>query len=132
MITIDYKDRRPLYQQIMDKIEELAVMGLITADEQLPSVRSLATELAINPNTIQRAYAELEKKGITYSVPGKGSFLAKSQNSIVQDRTAEIATRLTDIIDESKKLNMQLETFQGMVSDIWQQSPNLTKGGIDK
>lgn len=132
MITIDYKDRRPLYQQIMDKIEELAVMGLITADEQLPSVRSLAMELAINPNTIQRAYAELEKKGITYSVPGKGSFLAKSQNSIVEDHTAELAERLTGIIDESKKLDMQLETFQSMVSDIWQQSDNIPKGGIDK
>ena len=83
MITIDYKDRRPLYQQIMDKIEEAAVRGLIKPDEQLPSVRSLAADLAINPNTIQRAYAELEKKDITYSVPGKGSFLAKSQNSIL-------------------------------------------------
>ena len=63
MITIDYKDRRPLYQQLMEKIEELALNGLIQADEQLPSVRSLAVELAINPNTIQRAYGELEKKG---------------------------------------------------------------------
>ncbi len=132
MITIDYKDRRPLYQQIMDKIEELAAIGLINADEQLPSVRSLATELAINPNTIQRAYAELEKKGITYSVPGKGSFLAKSQNSIVQDRTAEIAERLADIINESKKLAMRLETFQNMVSELWQQSPNIPQGGIEK
>lgn len=132
MITIDYKDRRPLYQQIMDKIEELAAIGLINADEQLPSVRSLATELAINPNTIQRAYAELEKKGVTYSVPGKGSFLAKSQTSIVQDRTAEIAERLADIINESKKLAMRLETFQNMVSELWQQSPNIPQGGIEK
>lgn len=132
MITIDYKDRRPLYQQIMDKIQELAVMGLIKADEQLPSVRSLATELAINPNTIQRAYAELEKKGITYSVPGKGSFLAKSQHSIVEDRTAEIGTRLSGIIDEAKKLAMQLETFQNMVTEIWQQPASNTKGGIEK
>ena len=77
MITIDYKDRRPLYQQLMEKIEELALSGLIKADEQLPSVRSLAVELAINPNTIQRAYGELEKKGIVYSVPGRGSFLVQ-------------------------------------------------------
>ena len=81
MITIDYKDRRPLYQQLMEKIEELALNGLIQADEQLPSVRSLAVELAINPNTIQRAYGELEKKGIVYSVPGRGSFLAASQEA---------------------------------------------------
>ncbi|MGI5824719.1 MAG: GntR family transcriptional regulator [Bacillota bacterium] len=132
MITIDYKDRRPLYQQIMDKIEELAVMGLIKPDEQLPSVRSLAADLAINPNTIQRAYAELEKKGLTYTVPGKGSFMAKSQNSIVRERTSEIRLRLTDLIDESKKLEIKLDYFQNMVTEIWQKSPTTFKGGLEK
>lgn len=82
MITIDYKDRRPLYQQLMERIEEMALNGLIAADEQLPSVRSLAVELAINPNTIQRAYGELEKKGVVYSVPGRGSFLASGQETL--------------------------------------------------
>ena len=132
MITIDYKDRRPLYQQIMEKIEELAVMGLIKPDEQLPSVRSLASDLAINPNTIQRAYAELEKKGLTYTVPGKGSFLAKSQNSIVQERTSEIKIRLTDLIEESKKLDIKLDFFQAMVTEIWQKSQITLKGGFHK
>ena len=132
MITIDYKDRRPLYQQIMDKIEELAFMGLIKPDEQLPSVRSLAAELAINPNTIQRAYAELEKKGLTYSVPGKGSFLAKSHNSLVQEKTSEIRVRLSELIDESKKLEMKLDFFQNMVVEIWQKSPITFKGGSTK
>lgn len=82
VITIDYKDRRPLYQQLMERIEEMALNGLIAADEQLPSVRSLAVELAINPNTIQRAYGELEKKGVVYSVPGRGSFLASGQETL--------------------------------------------------
>ena len=132
MITIDYKDRRPLYQQIMDKIEEAAVRGLIKPDEQLPSVRSLAADLAINPNTIQRAYAELEKKDITYSVPGKGSFLAKSQNSILQERTSEIKTRLGDLVKESKQLGINQDFFQGMVEEIWQSSPVTYKGGMKK
>lgn len=132
MITIDYKDRRPLYQQIMDKIEEAAVRGLIKPDEQLPSVRSLAADLAINPNTIQRAYAELEKKGITYSVPGKGSFLAKSQNSILQERTSEIKTGLGDLVKESKQLGITQDFFQGMVEEIWQSSPVTYKGGMKK
>lgn len=132
MITIDYKDRRPLYQQIMDKIEEAAVRGLIKPDEQLPSVRSLAADLAINPNTIQRAYAELEKKNITYSVPGKGSFLAKSQNSILQERTSEIKTRLGDLVKESKQLGITQDFFQGMVEEIWQSSPVTYKGGMKK
>ena len=63
MILIDYKDRRPLYEQIVEKLSDLMVRGILEQDSQLPSVRSLATELSMNPNTIQRAYAELERQG---------------------------------------------------------------------
>ena len=132
MITIDYKDRRPLYQQIMDKIEELAIMGFLKADEQLPSVRILATELAINPNTIQRAYAELEKKGVTYSVPGKGSFLAKTQNSMVEDHTAEIKNQLESIVADAQKLGLSQIDLQKMIEEIWQNSSQSPKGGSVK
>ena len=68
MINLDYKDKRPIYEQIIDKMKELMVMGVIPENAQLPSVRSLAVELSINPNTIQRAYAELERQGYIYSV----------------------------------------------------------------
>lgn len=129
MITIDYKDRRPLYQQIMDKIEELAVLGLLQPDQQLPSVRSLALELAINPNTIQRAYAELEKKGLTYSVPGKGSFLAKSHDRIVRERAGKIRTRLEELVTESQTIGLSLEHFQNMTAELWEKTPATPKGG---
>ena len=76
MILIDYKDRRPLYEQIVEKLSDLMVRGILEQDSQLPSVRSLATELSMNPNTIQRAYAELERQGYIYSIQGKGSFVA--------------------------------------------------------
>ena len=76
MILIDYKDRRPLYEQIVEKLSDLMVRGILEQDSQLPSVRSLATELSMNPNTIQRAYAELERQGYIYSVKGRGSFVA--------------------------------------------------------
>ena len=76
MITIDYKDRRPIYEQIVSSIEELAVRGVLEPDSQLPSVRQLAVELSINPNTIQRAYESLEQEGYLYTVAGKGSFAA--------------------------------------------------------
>ena len=66
MILIDYKDRRPLYEQIVEKLSDLMVRGILEQDSQLPSVRSLATELSMNPNTIQRAYAELERQGYIY------------------------------------------------------------------
>jgi len=76
MIFLDYKDRRPIYEQVMERLQELMLMGVLGQDEKLPSVRGLATELSINPNTIQRAYMELERQGYIYSVKGKGSFVA--------------------------------------------------------
>ena len=63
MIVLDYKDRRPIYEQVMERLQELMLIGVLGQDEKLPSVRSLATELSINPNTIQRAYMELERQG---------------------------------------------------------------------
>lgn len=75
MIVIDYKDRRPIYEQIIDRVKMLIVKGVYKPDDPLPSVRSLAMELSINPNTIQRAYQELERQGLIYSVKGRGSFV---------------------------------------------------------
>ena len=74
MISLNHRDARPIYEQIRDEFQRLIITGAIQTDEKLPSVRSLAGQLAINPNTIQRAYAELESGGYIYSVPGKGSF----------------------------------------------------------
>ena len=74
MISLNYRDSRPIYEQIKDGLRKLIVTGAIATDEKLPSVRALATQLSINPNTIQRAYNELEGEGYIYSVPGKGSF----------------------------------------------------------
>ncbi|MGN0372336.1 MAG: GntR family transcriptional regulator, partial [Enterocloster sp.] len=76
MIVLDYRDRRPLYEQVTERFKELMFQGVLAQDSQLPSVRSLATELSINPNTIQRAYGELERQGYIYTVKGKGSFVA--------------------------------------------------------
>ena len=77
MILLDYRDGRPLYQQVKDDLRRMMLTGLLPPDEKLPSVRSLATQLAINPNTIQRAYRELELDGYILSVAGKGSFVAQ-------------------------------------------------------
>ena len=118
MILIDYKDRRPIYEQVTEKLGELMLRGVLAQGSQLPSVRSLAMELSINPNTIQRAYQELERKGYIYSVPGKGSFVSGKagyfegeQEKILSEQRAlaERAARLGvdpgllhDIIDQSK------------------------------
>lgn len=76
MLNLDYRDARPIYEQVKDGLRRLMVSGVIQEGEKLPSVRSMATSLAINPNTIQRAYESLESEGYLYSVPGKGSFAA--------------------------------------------------------
>ena len=74
VLQLNYRDSRPIYGQIKDGLRRLIVTGALEPDEKLPSVRAMAMDLAINPNTIQRAYAELESEGFLYSVPGKGSF----------------------------------------------------------
>ena len=76
MLNLDYRDARPIYEQVRDGLRRLMVSGIIQEGEQLPTVRAMATNLAINPNTIQRAYELLEAEGYVSSVPGKGSFAA--------------------------------------------------------
>lgn len=75
MVHLDYRDARPIYSQIIDGFREQIVSGVLRQGDKMPSVRELATELTINPNTIQRAYRELEMQGWIASVPGKGSFV---------------------------------------------------------
>ena len=95
MISLDYRDSRPLYQQVKDNLRRMMLTGLLPPDEKLPSVRSLATQLAINPNTIQRAYI--------YSVPGKGSFAA-AEGGEQQRRIRELKTQAAPLLEELKTL----------------------------
>ncbi|WP_297288867.1 GntR family transcriptional regulator [uncultured Flavonifractor sp.] len=76
MIQLNYRDARPIYEQVKDGLRHLVVTGALQEGDKLPSVRALATSLAINPNTIQRAYESLEQEGYLYTVAGKGSFAA--------------------------------------------------------
>jgi GntR family transcriptional regulator len=98
MISLNYRDSRPIYEQIKENLKKLIVTGAMRENEKLPSVRSLATQLAINPNTIQRAYTELESEGYIYSIQGKGSFAAargeadmEMRRSIEEEIRAKIA-----------------------------------------
>ena len=80
MIHLDYRDTRPIYEQVRDGLRKLMVTGMLRPGDKLPSVRALAVELAINPNTIQRAYSQLEAEGYILSVSGKGTFVAELQD----------------------------------------------------
>ena len=80
MIQLNYRDPRPIYEQVKDGIRKLAYTGVLGADDKLPSVRELASKLAINPNTISRAYKELEQEGFIYTVTGRGTFINQEFN----------------------------------------------------
>lgn len=114
MILLDYQDRRPLYEQIEEKIKELIYRGFLTEHSQLPSVRSLAMELSINPNTIQRAYAELEREHIIYSIKGKGSFVSPEQ-TIQGKKSQELEEKLIDLIREAKNMKISRDSFLELV-----------------
>ena len=87
MIVLDYQDRRPLYEQVTEKFRTLIYQGVLPADSRIPSVRQLAMELSINPNTLQRAYMTLEQEGLIYPVKGKGNFVADTQK--IQEKSKE-------------------------------------------
>ena len=105
MLNLDYRDARPIYEQVKDGLRRLMVTGVIQEGEKLPSVRTMAGTLAINPNTIQRAYEALEQEGYAYSVPGKGSFAALPQD-VTDKRREELLAKLDAVVQELVYLGM--------------------------
>ena len=105
MIHLDYRDTRPIYEQVRDGLRKLMVTGMLRPGDKLPSVRALAVELAINPNTIQRAYSQLEAEGYILSVSGKGTFVAElqDQNAV---RRAELEEKVRPLREELRSLGM--------------------------
>lgn len=116
MLNLDYRDARPIYEQVRDGLRRLMVTGAIQEGEKLPSVRSLASRLAINPNTIQRAMAQLEAEGFVYSVAGRGSFVAEDGDQ-GQRRMAELTEGLHDTILELRQLGMTEQQWL----DLWRE-----------
>ena len=114
MIQINYRDTRPFYQQIKDNVRHLVVSGALKKDDKLPSVRELAASLAINPNTIQRAYVVLERQGYIYTVKGKGSFVADNQ-AMKENKKKEVLLKVSDMIDEAIRVGIPGEAIKNMV-----------------
>lgn len=117
MIELNYRDSRPIYEQIKDCIRNLIISKAMTENEKLPSVRSLAMTLSINPNTIQRAYNELESEGYVYSIPGKGSFVSPDVRHD-EEHIAEIKEKIRELITELKYLGIKYEEIEKIVKEI--------------
>ncbi len=113
MVALDHRDTRPLYLQVKDSLRRMMLTGLLTPGEKLPSVRALATQLAINPNTIQRAYGELEAEGYVYSVSGRGSFVAETDNGQAQ-RIRELTEKLKPLLEELKALGYTRQSLEAL------------------
>ncbi len=105
MIIIDYKDARPIYEQVVDKFQKLILTGVLEPNTRMPSVRSLAVELSINPNTIQRAYAELERQGFIYTVKGRGAFVAFDEK-LLDVRKGQIFEKLKELVREAGEIGI--------------------------
>ena len=117
MLNLDYRDARPIYEQVRDGLRRLMVTGAIREGEKLPSVRTLASSLAINPNTIQRAYEALEAEGYLYSVPGKGSFAAP-HTGVDRGRREELLVRFDAVTAELLYLGVRGEALVARVRSL--------------
>ena len=120
MIVLDYQDRRPLYEQIVEKFRLLILSGAMEPDSRMPSVRQLAMELSINPNTIQRAYMELEQQGLICPVKGKGSFVTDSSR-IRQIGVEETLSELKKITEKGMALGVGEEEMIDVICSCYKE-----------
>lgn len=120
MITVDFRSRVPIYEQIVKSISSLIANDILTVDQQLPSVRSLARDLAINPNTVQKAYQELESIGLIYQTTGRGSFVSP-QNQASNIILEKILEMIREPIIEGKKSGVPKESFIKLIDEIYKE-----------
>ena len=106
MIQLNYRDSKPIYEQIKDGFRKLIISNSLSANEKLPSVRELASGLAINPNTIQKAYRELESEGYIYTVAGKGTFVAEHRE-VIDARAQKLLAEFDEVVEELYFLSVQ-------------------------
>ena len=117
MLTVNFSSRTPVYQQLYDDVIRLVSLGVLKSDTKLPPVRILATELGINPNTVQKAYKMLEKNGYIYSTVGRGSFVS---NKLDQNQAEKIQAKndLKESIDKAYKKGITKDEMIELVDEI--------------
>ena len=121
MISINTRDPRPIYEQIKEGLCRLILSGAMATGERLPSVRELAGQLAINPNTIQRAYRELELEGFIYSMAGKGSFVSPLEQ-VDHSRIDGKKIQFKEAASELLRLGMEKEALIAMLDELKEDS----------
>lgn len=109
MINLDYQSRTPIYEQIINEIEKYVSLGILKPREQVMSIREMATTLGINPNTVKKAYSDLEKRGVIITISTKGTFIADNIDKIVKQNVDEKIQTIKNIIIELEKLGISKE-----------------------
>lgn len=117
MFTLNYRDPRPIYEQLKEKLRRMILSGAIAEGEKLPSVRELAGQLSINPNTIARAYRELEAEGFVYSVTGRGSF-AGSLGGVDESRKTALRAQLVSAATELRQLGESEDALISLIKEV--------------
>ncbi len=116
MFSIDLTSRVPIYEQIYGKITDLILAGTLSENDQLPSVRSLAKDTGVNPNTVSKAYQELERRGVIYSVPGRGSFIAAVDSSIFHE---SVLAEFDETVNAARKSGVSADTLKSHIDEIY-------------
>lgn len=117
MIQLNYRDAKPIYEQIKDGLRKLVITNSLIANEKLPSVREMASKLAINPNTIQKAYRELEAEGYVYTVGGKGTFVAE-RKEVLGVRNEELMKEFDEVVTELLFLAMDEDSLKTRIEQL--------------
>ena len=120
-VTIDLRSRIPIYEQIINNIKEQALSGALKPDEQIPSIRRLTRELGINPNTIHKAYAELERQGVIYSLAGRGAFISGDTEvkKLAEAKCSELLRDIGVLADRAKKLKVEKTEITAVIDKIY-------------
>ena len=119
MFTIDKLSRTPIYEQLITQFEYGILSGEIAPDGKLPSVRELSQELSVNPNTLQRAYAEIERRGLCYSVPGSGRYLTKDALLHLKSDAEQKINAFADLTAALKKLGVTKDALLNVVASVY-------------
>ncbi len=106
IITLDYSSRISIYEQIINEVEKYVALGILKEGEQIPSIRDLASTLGINPNTVRKAYQELERKGVINTLSTKGTFITNNTKSVTEEKIAQEINKINKIIKELEKLGL--------------------------
>lgn len=118
MFELDVRSRKPIYEQLVERLKELIITEILKTDEQLPSVRTLAQQLTINPNTIQKAYRELEIQGYIYSIKGKGSFVSPASFEQNAEKVVKVKRDLVKLLSEAMYLGVAVEELYELIKEV--------------